>query len=262
VNTTAIEFVGAGPGAADLITVRGKRLLESADLIVYAGSLVPDTVLSWAREDAVRLNSASMDLDAIVSSMAAAWREGRRVVRLHTGDPSLYGAIFEQMRRLDEDEIPYRVTPGVTAAFAAAAALHLEYTLPERSQTLILTRIAGRTPVPDAESLVSLAAHRTAMAVYLSMGHVDEVARVLADAYGTDAACAIAYRVSHPDERLVCCRVAELADTARKENITRHALILVGSALEARQGGKAARSRLYDETFSHGYRRRRTHEPE
>ena len=256
-TTTAIEFVGAGPGAADLITVRGKQLLASADVVVYAGSLVPETVLTWMQERAERHNSASMDLDTLVSIMADAYRAGKRVVRLHTGDPSLYGAIFEQMRRLDEAQIPYRVTPGVTAAFAAAAALQMEYTVPETSQSLILTRMAGRTPVPETESLSSLAAHRTAMAIYLSMGQVEEVARVLTAAYGADASCAITYRVSHPDERLVCCRVDELADTARAEKITKHALILIGSALDVRQGDDTSRSRLYHETFSHGYRRGR-----
>lgn len=252
-----VHFVGAGPGDPDLITVRGMRLLEAADLVVYAGSLVPEAVLRWAPETATRINSAGMALPEIVSAMVTSHRRGRRVVRLHTGDPSLYGAIFEQMVQLDDAGVPYAVTPGVTAAFAAAAALRLEYTLPEQCQTLILTRMAGRTPVPERESLAELAAHRAAMAIYLSMGQVEKVAAVLAEAYGPDAPCAVAYRVSHPDERLVACRVGDLADRAAAEGISRQALILVGAALGARTAADAAPSRLYDAGFSHGFRKGR-----
>ncbi|MFH1983609.1 MAG: precorrin-4 C(11)-methyltransferase [Pseudomonadota bacterium] len=250
-----VHFVGAGPGDPELITVRGRRLLEAADLVVYAGSLVPEAVLQWTRDDARRLDSAGMTLEDIVAAMVTACRRGERVVRLHTGDPSLYGAIFEQMVQLDAAGVSYAVTPGVTAAFAAAAALQMEYTLPERCQTLILTRMAGRTPVPETESLASLAAHRAAMAIYLSLKQVAAVADILAGAYGPDAPCAVAYRVSHPDEKLVCCRIADLVARVAAEGITRQALILVGAALGARSACNAASSRLYDAGFSHGFRK-------
>lgn len=254
----AVHFVGAGPGDPELITVRGCRLLEEADLVVYAGSLVPEALLKWTRDDARRLDSAGMALDDIVAAMVTAHRRGKQVVRLHTGDPSLYGAIFEQMVQLDAAGVSYDVTPGVTAAFAAAAALRMEYTLPERCQTLILTRMAGRTPVPETESLASLAAHRAAMAIYLSLGQVAAVADILSDAYGPDAPCAVAYRVSHPDEKLVSCRLSALVDSVAAEGITRQALILVGAALGARTGDDTAPSRLYDAGFSHGYRKATT----
>lgn len=250
-----VHFIGAGPGDPELITVRGRRLLASADLVIYAGSLVPEAVLQWTRDGARRLDSAGMALPDIVTAMVSAHADGARVVRLHTGDPSLYGAIFEQMVQLDAAGVPYAVTPGVTAAFAAAAALQMEYTLPERCQTLILTRMAGRTPVPEAESLASLAAHRAAMAIYLSMGQAAAVADILSDAYGPDAPCAVAYRVSHPDEKLVCCRLRDLADRVAAEGITRQALILVGAALGAKSAVDAPPSRLYDAAFSHGFRK-------
>jgi precorrin-4/cobalt-precorrin-4 C11-methyltransferase len=252
-----VHFVGAGPGDPELITVRGRRLLEAADLVVYAGSLVPEAVLQWTRKDARRLNSAGMALADIVDAMVTAHGRDQRVVRLHTGDPSLYGAIFEQMVQLDAAGVPYAVTPGVTAAFAAAAALQMEYTLPEQCQTLILTRMAGRTPVPETESLASLASHRAAMAIYLSMGQVSSVAEILSDAYGPQAPCAVAYRVSHPDEKLVCCRLADLVKRVTAEGITRQALILVGAALGARSAIDTAPSRLYDAGFSHGFRKGR-----
>ena len=176
-----VIFVGAGPGDPDLITVKGQRALNEADRIIYAGSLVPEALLKWADSKAEIFNSASMDLKEIVDSLVEGFNESKRVVRLHTGDPSLYGAIFEQMLELDERSIPYKVVPGVTASFAAAASMKLEYTLPEITQTLIITRIAGRTPVPEAEALASLASHQASMAIYLSIKQIESRRHTHAD---------------------------------------------------------------------------------
>ncbi|MFH1489440.1 MAG: precorrin-4 C(11)-methyltransferase [Pseudomonadota bacterium] len=253
-KTTPVMFVGAGPGDPDLITVRGQQALKKADLVIYAGSLVPEAVLKWTRPEAEKISSASLDLGRIIDEMARAFRGGMKVVRLHTGDPSLYGAIFEQIAALSERGIPCEVVPGVTAAFAAAAAMGLEYTLPEVSQTLILTRVAGRTPVPELEALEKLAEHRTSMAVYLSIGLVDQVGAVLEKAYGPEAGCVIAYRVSLPEEKIIRTTVKELAEVTRAENITRHALIIVGKVLDVTLDTLKHKSRLYDKNFSHGYR--------
>ncbi len=176
------------------------------------------------------------------------------MVRLHTGDPSLYGAIFEQMSALDARNIPFAVVPGVTAAFAAAAAMGLEYTLPEISQTLILTRMAGRTPVPESENLEALASHQASMAIYLSISLIDAVQATLSRAYGPDAACAIAYKISHPEERIVYTRINQLSETVQKENITRQALIIVGKVLEVTLDSLKHHSKLYDKAFTHGFR--------
>ena len=250
-----VIFVGAGPGDPDLITVKGQRAINEADRIIYAGSLVPEALLKWADPEAEIFNSASMDLKEIVDSLVEGFNESKRVVRLHTGDPSLYGAIFEQMLELDERSIPYQVVPGVTAAFAAAASMKLEYTLPEITQTLIITRIAGRTPVPEAEALASLASHQASMAIYLSIKQIDSVATALKTAYGEDAPCAVAYRVSQPDEKIIAMRIKDLAARVREENITHQAIIIVSKALEIRKQGLKSKSKLYDATFSHGFRK-------
>jgi len=250
-----IIFVGAGPGDPDLITVKGQKALNEADRIIYAGSLVPEALLKWADSKAEIFNSASMDLKEIVDSMVEGFNESKRVVRLHTGDPSLYGAIFEQMLELDERSIPYQVVPGVTAAFGAAASMKLEYTLPEITQTLIITRIAGRTPVPEAEALASLASHQASMAIYLSIKQIDSVEAVLKKAYGEDALCAVAYRVSQPEEKIIATRIKDLAARVREENITHQAIIIVSKALETRKQGLKSKSKLYDATYSHGFRK-------
>ena len=250
-----IIFAGAGPGDPELMTIKAMKAIETADLVIYAGSLVPEAVLCWKGSHTETVSSAGMTLEDMVDMMKSGYASGKRVVRLHTGDPSLYGAIFEQIRELQKDEIPYSVIPGVTAAFAAAAAMGMEYTLPEVTQTLILTRMAGRTPVPDAEALETLAAHRASMAIYLSVGLVQRVQEILVANYGETAGCAIAYKVSHPEERIFHTTAGELVETCKKENITRHALILVGSAVEACQGNTdLIKSKLYDAAFSHGYR--------
>jgi precorrin-4/cobalt-precorrin-4 C11-methyltransferase len=250
-----ILFVGAGPGDPELITVKGQRALQKADLVIYAGSLVPEAVLQWTRPGAKAVNSASLHLAEIVDEMVRARSAGKRVVRLHTGDPSLYGAICEQMVELDKLAIPYRVIPGVSAAFAAAAALGIEYTIPELSQTLILTRMAGRTPVPETENLAALARHQTSMAIYLSIGLIDDVAGILSDAYGREATCAVVYRASQPDETIITCTLRELAERVRTEQVTRQALIIVGKVLDARRSGSTRASKLYDKEFTHGFRK-------
>jgi precorrin-4/cobalt-precorrin-4 C11-methyltransferase len=250
-----VLFVGAGPGDPELITVKGRNALAAADLVVYTGSLVPDELLAWAPPGTPAINSASMPLEEIVSAMALAHCDGKRVVRLHTGDPSLYGAVFEQMVELRKLGIPSRIIPGVTAAFAAAAALGIEYTLPEVAQTLILTRVAGRTPVPADESLASLAAHRTSMAIYLSMGQIEEVAATLAEAYGAQAPCAVVYRASQAGEKVIRTRLKELVETVRAEQITRQAVIIVGRVLEIDPHTLNAKSKLYDRDFEHGFRK-------
>ena len=250
-----VMFVGAGPGDPELITVKGQMVLKTADVIVYTGSLVPEALLKWARPDADRISSAGMHLDQIVAAVAAAFEAGKRVVRLHTGDPSLYGAVFEQMAELQHRSIPYRVIPGVTAAFAAAAAMGIEYTLPEICQTLILTRMGGRTPVPDSEQLERLARHRASMAIYLSAGLAEAVAKVLQKHYGEKADCAIAYRVSQPQEKIVFTTLDRLAATLRDQKITRQALIIVGRVLSVHPALLQYKSKLYDKGFSHGFRK-------
>ncbi len=258
-HTHPILFVGAGPGDPELITVKGQKALAAADLVVYAGSLVPEALLQWTPPACEIKNSAGMHLDEFVSDMVSAYRSGRRVVRLHTGDPSLYGAIAEQIAALREQGIPFAVIPGVTAAFAAAAAMGIEFTLPEISQTLILTRMAGRTPVPEAEALESLAEHRASMAIYLSIAMIDRVADVLKKAYGQDAPAAVAYRVSQPEERILHTTVGALPALVKKEDIRKTALIIVGDALDQQSFGRShqsrpPQSRLYDKDFTHEYR--------
>ena len=250
-----VLFVGAGPGDPELITVKGQKALMAADVVVYAGSLVPEALLKWTRTDTKAVNSASLNLEQIVATVAAAHSEGKRVVRLHTGDPSLYGAVFEQMVELKKRGIPCKMIPGVTAAFAAAAALGIEYTLPEISQTLILTRMAGRTPVPEKEDLASLAGHQASMAIYLSMSMIDDAARILAAAYGEDSPCAVVYRASQPEEKVIVARLKDLAETVRTEKITRQALIVVGKTLEVDADNLKNKSKLYDKNFTHGYRK-------
>ncbi len=251
-----VLFVGAGPGDPDLITVAGRRALEAAELVVYAGSLVPREMLSWCRPGVEAVNSAGLDLDQIVERMVSAWRAGRRVVRLHTGDPSLYGAVHEQFRALEAEGVPYRVIPGVTAAFAAAAALGLEYTLPELCQSLILTRAPGRTPVPPGEDLAGLAAHRASLAIYLSAGQADRVSQALSTALGPDSPVAVVQRASWPDQRVLWTTAQDLPGDLAAAGITRQALILAGPALDlVQRGGAAAASRLYSPGFSHGFRR-------
>lgn len=248
-----VLFVGAGPGDPDLITVKGMKALEQADLVVYAGSLVPETLLKWA-ENADAVNSAPLHLDEIINVMVTAVNQGKRVVRLHTGDPSLYGAIYEQMAELEKHRIACEVIPGVTAAFAAAAAMKLEYTLPEITQTLILTRMSGRTKVPEAEHLAELAAHKASMVIYLSITLVKDVQEILSRHYGDDFLCAVAVKVGHPEERILYVQARDLSETVKREKIKSQALIVVSPALNVLKQDIIYKSRLYDRDFVHEYR--------
>jgi precorrin-4/cobalt-precorrin-4 C11-methyltransferase len=247
-----VYFVGAGPGAADLITVRGMKLIGMADVIIYAGSLVNPELLGYAKQDAEIHNSAYMTLEDVIDVMKKSADAGLTVCRLHTGDPSLYGAVREQMDALDELGISYQSCPGVSAAFGAAAAMDLEFTLPGISQSLIITRMAGRTAVPPKESIESWAAHDSTMAVYLSTGMLAELSKRLIDGgYREDTPAVIASRATWPDEGYFRCTVSELAETAAEHGITKTALILVGDVL----GGKAyEKSKLYDRDFATGFR--------
>ena len=247
-----VDFVGAGCGAADLITLRGKRLLEKADVLIYAGSLVNPELLDYAKPECKIYNSAVMHLDEVIEVMKKAEAEGKDTVRLHTGDPSVYGAIREQMDRLDELHIPYSITPGVSSFCGAAAALRAEYTLPDVSQTVILTRMAGRTPVPEKESIESLAAHNATMVIFLSAGMTEELsARLLSGGYRSDTPAAIVYKATWSDEKVVRCTVGTLAKAARENGITKTALITVGGFL----GNDYELSKLYDKNFETGFRK-------
>jgi len=247
-----VDFVGAGCGAADLITLRGKRLIEEADVIIYAGSLVNPELLGFAKESCEVHNSAYMDLDQVISVMVKAEADGKKIVRLHTGDPSVYGAIREQMDRLDKLGIDYNVCPGVSSFCGAAAALKAEYTLPEVSQTVIITRMAGRTPVPEKESIESLAAHHATMVIFLSTGMLKELSeRLISGGYSPESPAAIVYKASWKDEKIMRCTVAQLAETAEKNGIRKTALITVGDFL----GDDYALSKLYDKTFETEFRK-------
>ena len=246
-----VHFIGAGPGGADLITVRGARLLGEADVIIYAGSLVNPALLDYKKEGCQVYDSASMTLEQVIEVMKAAEERGGVTVRLHTGDPSLYGAIREQMDELDKLGIAYDVTPGVSSFSGAAAALNAEYTLPEVSQSVIITRMAGRTPVPERERLRTLAAHGCTMVLFLSTGLLEEVEEELAaGGYAPDTPAAIVYKATWPEERVYRCTVGTLARTARDNGVSKTALVTVGRFLE----GDYERSKLYDPGFSHGCR--------
>ncbi len=247
-----IHFIGAGPGAADLITVRGGRLLGEADVIIYAGSLVNPALLDGRKEGCAVYDSASMTLEEVLEVMRAAERRGETTVRLHTGDPSLYGAIREQMDALDREGISYDVTPGVSSFSGAAAALEAEYTLPDVSQSVIITRMAGRTPVPEGEQLRKLASHGCTMVLFLSTGLLERVEEELqAGGYAPDTPAAIVYKATWPEEKVCRCTVSTLARTARENRITKTALITVGHFL----GNSYERSKLYDPAFTHGCRK-------
>ncbi len=253
-----VLFVGAGPGDPDLITVKGMNALKQADLIIYAGSLVPKKLLTWAKQKAWTLNSAYMHLNEIIDKIRVAYFAGQKVVRLHTGDPSLYGAICEQFIELKKLSIEFETIPGVTAAFAAAASMNLEYTLPEVTQTLILTRIAGKTPVPELEDLDKLCSHKCSIAIYLSIGHIKKVEKILSASYGKHSMCAIAYRVGFKEEKIVYCEAGEISKFAKKEKIEKQALIIAGKSVEASVSNKSIiTSKLYDINFSHEYRNRK-----
>lgn len=247
-----VHFVGAGSGAPDLITVRGKKYLEEADVIIYAGSLVNPQLLDYAKETCEIHNSAKMTLEEVLDVMEKAEAEGKTTVRLHTGDPCIYGAIREQMDILDEKKIAYDYCPGVSAFCGAASSLNLEYTLPDISQSVIITRMEGRTPVPPKESIQSFAAHQATMVVFLSTGMLEELSRRLIEGgYREDTPAAIVYKATWEDEKKFICTVGTLAETAKKNNITKTALMIIGDVV---QTAHYDRSKLYDPTFATEFR--------
>ena len=246
-----VDFVGAGSGAADLITLRGKKLLEDADVIIYAGSLVNPALLDYKKEGCQVYNSAYMTLEEVIEVMKEAEAAGKRTVRLHTGDPCLYGAIREQMDELDRLGISYAVCPGVSSFCGAAAALHAEYTLPDVSQSVIITRMAGRTPVPEKEEIAGLAAHQATMVIFLSTGMLVALEeRLMAGGYAPDTPAAIVYKATWPDEKVFRCTVSTLAKTAEENQVTKTALIVVGRVLD----GDYSRSELYNPSFTTEFR--------
>ncbi len=246
-----VHFVGAGCGAVDLITVRGARLLSEADVVIYAGSLVNPDVLSYCREGCEIHDSARLTLEEVIDIIRAAEAAGKTSVRLHTGDSSIYGAVREQFDELDRLGIAYDVCPGVSAFCGAAASLRAEYTLPDVSQTVIITRMEGRTPVPEKEKIRLLASHQSTMVLFLSTGLLEGLqGELIAGGYSPDTPAAIVYKASWPEERQFRCRLSELASTAKENNITKTALIVVGGFL----GDKYDRSKLYDPGFTTEFR--------
>jgi precorrin-4/cobalt-precorrin-4 C11-methyltransferase len=247
-----VHFVGAGPGAEDLITIRGYRLIENADVIIYAGSLVNPALLKSAKEDCSIYNSAYMNLEEVIEVMVEAEKKGWMTVRLHTGDPAIFGAVREQMDELEKRRIAYDVCPGVSSLFGAAAALRTEYTLPEVSQSVIITRAEGRTAVPEKEALSELARHQATMILFLSSGLADKVkAQLLEGGYASDTPVAVVYKATWPEEKILRTTVEKLPEAMKREEITKTALIVVGNVL----GDEYAKSRLYDASFSTEFRK-------
>jgi precorrin-4/cobalt-precorrin-4 C11-methyltransferase len=246
-----VYFVGAGPGDVDLITVKGRRLLEQTDVVIYAGSLVWDAHLQFCKETCETYNSAGMTLEETTEIIVNAERCGKLIVRLHTGDPTIYGAIREQMAVLDQHEIAYEVIPGVSSFTASCAALKREFTLPNVSQTVIITRIAGRTPVPEDEDLALLASHKCSMAIFLSVKQIGNVVEKLIQGYQRDdVPVAIVYKATWPDQQILTGTLKDIAAKVKSAGMTTFAQILVGDFIE----GEFERSRLYHPEFSHQYR--------
>jgi len=247
--TGKVYIVGAGPGDTDLLTIKGKRLLKEADVVIYAGSLVHPDILQGL--EAELFDSAKLNLDEIIGIISGKVEEGKKVVRLHSGDPSIYGAIKEQMVRLDSLGIPYEIIPGVSSAMAVAAALKEEFTLPEVTQTLIITRLGGRTPVPEKEALGRLSEIRASMLIFLSVGMIDKVVSELLHGYPEDTPVAVVEKVTWPQERIIRGQLKDISKKVKDAGIEKTAVIAVGDFM---RGLKKA-SRLYDRDFSHGYRR-------
>ena len=249
-----IKFVGAGPGDVDLITIKGRKALEEGDIIIYAGSLVSKEHLEFCKKDAEIYNSASMTLEEVIDVMKKGIREGKNIVRLHTGDPTIYGAIREQIDELDKLNIDYEVISGVSSFTAACASIKREFTLPNVSQTVILTRIEGRTPVPKEEDLENLAKHKASMAIFLSVQEIDRVIDKLAKGYGSyDIPVAVVYKASWEDEEIILGTLKDIGKKVKEKNINKMAQILVGNFIE----GDYERSKLYDPNFTHKFRSRK-----
>ena len=246
-----VYFVGAGPGDPELISIKGKRIIDEADVIIYAGSLVNKEVLRDAKNGAFIYNSASMNLDEVIEVTKNAVFSGKMVARVHTGDPSIYGAIREQMDRLDEYNIEYEVIPGISSFLATAAALKKEYTLPAVTQTLILTRMEGRTPVPDKERIEELAKHRATMIIFLSIGAIEELATRLKAGYEENTPVAVVYKASWEEQKIVRGNLNNIAILVKEAGISKTALVVVGDFL----GDEYELSKLYDKNFSHEYRK-------
>jgi precorrin-4/cobalt-precorrin-4 C11-methyltransferase len=248
-----VYFIGAGPGDPDLLTIKARDIISSADIIVYAGSLVNPKILDFAKPGAIKHNSAKMELVPMVELMATYAKMNRVVARVHTGDPSIYGAIAEQMNELDKLGIEYEIVPGVSSAFAAAAALQTELTMPEVSQTVIFTRMEGKTPVPDRQTIGALAQHGATMAIFLSVGDIENVVEELLTGYPERTPAAVVYKASWPEEKVITGTLVGIADKVRAEGIDKTALIFVGDALD--RSRMKAYSKLYDKGFRHGYRK-------
>ena len=246
-----VSFIGAGPGDPELLTIKGKKIIDSADVIIYAGSLVNPQVLSGAKEGAVIYNSALMNLDEVIDVMKAAESKGLKVARVHTGDPAIYGAHREQMDRLDELGIDYEVIPGVSSFLATAAVLKKEYTLPGVSQTVILTRMEGRTPMPPKEKLVDLAKHNATMIIFLSVGMLDEMSAILRQEYRPETPVAVVYKATWEDQKIVHGDLTNIAERVKEAGITKTALTVVGDFL----GNDYDLSKLYDKTFTTEFRK-------
>lgn len=251
-ETKKIYFIGAGAGDPELITVKGRRLLDEADVVIYAGSLVSPALLDGIKAEIH--DSAGLTLDEIVDLIKESFGQGKSVVRLHTGDPSFYGAISEQIERLREMNVPYEVVPGVSSAMAGAAALGQELTIPEISQTVIFTRIEGRTPVPEKEKIGDLAKHRATMVIFLSVGMIEKVRDELLKGYPEDTPVIVMERVSWPEEKIVRGTLKDIADKVNEAGIKKTALIYVGEALKASNEQLRKESKLYHKDFKHGYR--------
>jgi len=247
---TQVYFIGAGAGDPELITLKGIKAIERADIVIYAGSLVNPEILKYAREGAEVHNSASMDLEEVLEVMQQGAAQGKLIARVHTGDPAIYGAIQEQMDALAEMGISFEVIPGVSSFLAAAAALRQEYTLPDVTQTVILTRMEGRTPVPEKEKLVQLARHGATMCIFLSVHAIDDVVAQLREGYAEDTPIAVVQKASWPDEKIVRGTLADIAEKVREAGISKTAMIVVSNVFR----GQYEKSKLYDPGFSHGYR--------
>lgn len=245
-----VYFIGAGPGDPELITLKGVKAIQQAGIVIFAGSLVNPEILQYAPAGAEIFNSASMDLDEVLAVMERGAREGKVVARVHTGDPAIYGAIQEQMDALSARGISFEVIPGVSSFLAAAAALQQEYTLPEVTQTVILTRMEGRTPVPEREKLAELARHRATLCIFLSIHAISEVAAELLQGYDADTPVAVVQKASWPEQKIVRGTLSDIAEKVTAAGISKTALIIVGNVFR----GEYEKSKLYDPGFTHGYR--------